>query len=382
MSSEKYKDIINIINGYVEHIKSLKQIDNNKYSNNDSQQISLLGVFGVPWRADIIMQNRLIEFKKVSILLSQSCTKLAILIVKKLSNEVIDSLLIEIKKYIELLNLGFLELQQCLLCDPLFNLIRQEAVCILIQIKEFLDYISNNNLDNNINISAGMISERSDSIQKLPLSNKAAYRRSILECISVTKDTVQEFEIYVQESNEQKNDEDTNKNDDDDDDDGMDFGEDVNYSATEIVTVNKCIALIKASLECMKVALSLMTCVGDNVTNSKSQRDTPSTSENTGDITVSSLEKPLLELQCDEWIVKVHRACKVLDSSVLSLGGDLYPPIIPEEINNLYKELYESIESTNTLLKEDTYQSMISTEVLNMLQNILSTTNSLPKNLV
>lgn len=382
MSIQFYKDIINVINGYVEHIKSLKQIDNNKVTNDDSQKaVSLLGVFGVPWRADIIMQNRLIEFKKVSILLSQSCTKLAILIVKKLSNEVIDSLLIEIKKYIELLNLGFLEVQQCLLCDPLFNLIRQEAVCILIQIKEFIDYISNNNLDNNINISAGMISERSDSIQKLPLSNKAAYRRSILECISVTKDTLQEFEVYVQESNQQKNDK--YEDNDDEDDDGMDFGDDVDYSATEIVTVNKCISLIKASLECMKVALSVMTCVGDNVTNSKSHRDTTtSTNDNNGDITVTELEKSLLELQCDEWIVKVHRSCKVLDSSVLSLGGELYPPVIAEDINDLYKELYESLESTNTLLKEDTYQSMLSADALNMLQTILNTIYSLPKSLV
>jgi len=380
MSLELYHNILSIINEYINSIKILKQIDNNKV-NNDNNNVIPLNVFGVPWRADDIMQNRLIELKKVTILLSESCTKLAILIVKKLSNEVIDSIVIEIKKYIELLYVGFIELQQCLLCDPLFHLIKQETVCILVQIKDFIDYIIANNYDNNVNILAGMISERSDSMQKVPMSNKAAYRRSILECISVTKDTVQEFETYIQESNDNDN---NNDNDDNNDDDDMDFGDDdVNYSSTEIITVSKCLTLIKSSLECMKVALAVMTCVGDNVTNSKSQRDTSTTTNTntTGDIIVNDLDKPLLEMQCDEWIVKVHRSCKSLDSAVLSLGGELYPPVTVEDIDDLYIELSTSLQSTIDLLQSQQYQSMLSMEVSNTLQNFINIISSLPKSL-
>jgi hypothetical protein len=381
-----YHDILSIINEYINSIKILKQIDNNKVNNDNNNDIPL-NVFGVPWRADDIMQNRLIELKKVTVLLSESCTKLAILIVKKLSNEVIDSIVIEIKKYIELLYVGFIELQQCLLCDPLFYLIKQETVCILVQIKDFIDYIIANNFDNSVNILAGMISERSDSMQKFPMSNKAAYRRSILECISVTKDTVQEFETYIQESNDNDNNGDDNNgndNDDNDDNDEMDFGDDdVNYSSTEIITVSKCLSLIKSSLECMKVALAVMTCVGDNVTNSKLQRDTTTTTNttNTGDIVVNDLDKPLLEMQCDEWIVKVHRSCKLLDSSVLNLGGELYPPVTVEDIDDLYIELSTTLQSTIDLLQSQQYQSMLSMEVSNTLQNFINLISSLPKSL-
>jgi len=387
MSSVLYKEIIDIINDYVDKIKLLKQINNNKINNNSNNNLqSSLNIFGVPWRADNIMQNRLNEFKKVSILLSQSCTKLAILIVKKLSNEIIDSLLVEIKKYIELLNLGYYELQHCLICDPLFDLIKLETISILVQIKEFINYISSGNLDNNINISAGMILERSDSIQKVPMSNKAAYRRSILEYISVTKDTVQEFETYIQSSIEQinnkkitnndNNNEDNNEDNNENDDD-FNFDEDVEYNSTEIIIVNKCILLIKSSLDCMKVALSLMTCVADNITNSKSQKEVAANIISDS-ITLNDLDKPLSEIQCDEWIGKIHQACKIMDSCALSLGGELYPPIEDEDINEKYISLLDALNSTNILLQEDVYKSLLTTEIVNMLENILNITTTLP----
>eukprot|EP01038_Epipyxis_sp_PR26KG_P015335 gene15335-20665_t len=52
------------------------------------------------------------------------------------------------------------------------------------------------------NYKCGMVTEIVKEIEKLPTSNKAAYRRSMLQKCMVIKDTIREFESSIEESEE------------------------------------------------------------------------------------------------------------------------------------------------------------------------------------
>ena len=86
-------------------------------------------------------------------------------------------------------------------------------------------------------VTIGQVWAANDNIQKLPITNKAAVRRVIMEKINLIKDTVQEFQRALDlgvddtESNDKHSYED---GEDDDEEEDEEFDED-RYSADEVV---------------------------------------------------------------------------------------------------------------------------------------------------
>jgi hypothetical protein len=115
-----------------------------------------------------------------------------------------------------------------------------------------------------------------DETKKLPVSNRAAYRREIMESLSELKDTSAEFSRYMESSRSTVSDvedvggtrggDDYYDDEDEDEDEDEDDIDDFSYSTEELPAISRCIKLIDAASAAIKFFLQGMARFEDEIT--------------------------------------------------------------------------------------------------------------------
>lgn len=158
--------------------------------------------------------------------------------------------------------------------------------------------------------AAGMVLQLSEDLQKIPITNKVAYRRCIMEkCITV-KETIEEFQGYLAEREAHLNGEVTaaeTQEEDDEDDDEEDDNDERDYSAEEADSVRRCLLLMTCGQDMLKAALQAITAVGDGVL-------------------ANDADQFLIE-EAYCWIAQLTQAVHLIEVDCNDLGAELYPPV-------------------------------------------------------
>ena len=165
--------------------------------------------------------------------------------------------------------------------------------------------------------SVGMVWKAKDKVQKIPESNKAAFKRCILETASVIEDTSREFQEYIEMSKSNAKEPtrlSTSPDDSNDEFDDLDMG-DCTYSASELPLVETAVDLIGRQKKMLRLCISVISEVGETVTN------------NIEDIAIKS--------SCFTWISECVDVAKETEDVVIDLGADLYSPVDPDVVDEM-----------------------------------------------
>jgi actin-related protein len=128
------------------------------------------------------------------------------------------------------------------------------------------------------------------------------------------KETKDEFEGYLQEAKQGKQDEgEKEKNEEEEDKEEDDPYEDedneeVEYSPEEVSLVEKCVLLFSEVINFLKTTMKIITDTADAL---------PHTTE----------EEQAQVKECQQWIAQVEKSSQELENQVVDLGAELYPPI-------------------------------------------------------
>lgn len=155
--------------------------------------------------------------------------------------------------------------------------------------------------------ATGMVWKVNEDLQKLPLSNKAAYRRALMEMLSLLKDTVKEFTSYVEEAERLYDGE------EDVEDDASRDSDDKPYTAEEAATARDCLLLMQCAMDTIKLCLSTSTTLLDKI--------------------------PVTDADAVygwEWMARLHRQCQSVQDVVTELGAELFVPFDATAIHSKY----------------------------------------------
>jgi Grap2 and cyclin-D-interacting len=308
-----------------------------------------------PWAKNDDLQGRLTVLKHWADVVSRSSTKLTIVVTKIPSEESIREILNEIHGQVGQLMMHYMMTVDYPLCYPLFSLISTLVRGELSHLADLLKVLAANEQGNIRNTATGMVWKINDKIQQIPLANKAAYRRHLLEKISVAKDTLSEFEGYLTSSKEEKSgdsrgdgdeedneangdkgkdgdiggDEGEGEEDEEDDDDfgADDFADDAEqYGIDAIPVVEKSLKLMNFALESLKAGLNIMTLVADARSSSavKGTEAAGKAAEDTG-----------TAFNCDRWVAEISARADEVESHLTDFGAELYPPLDVEALPGL-----------------------------------------------
>lgn len=229
----------------------------------------------------------------------------------------------------------------------------------------------------------GMITKTVETIGNLPAVNKIAYRRHLLEKCVTVKETIEEFDGYLQialakgmdamELDGQKKKEEVTvddvDNDDDEEEDDEDDEDEREYTSEEYHLVSKTVSLFKVILDLLKVTMNLITEVGDRI------------NDETVAIAEENNTKTRKELQAtsDLWIGKIVYQVDQIEGAVIDTGAELYPPVSREESVHLSETLYSEVETLFKQLEEGqkTFSSFISSDKLALVEKYKASLASL-----
>lgn len=212
--------------------------------------------------------------------------------------------------------------------------------------------------------ATGMIWSVQEDLRALPGNNRNAFRRSVLVQMTTIKDTIREYQEYLQEAAEAKA---SGEEIVDDPDDEL---QSVPYTDSEVIIVTGCVDKMNLCEKCMKFGLQLITLVNDymepalNVTNSDApvavgvvsstglppQPGSPSR-ESSGPTELTLNELKLTESPdgtraeaVQEMRVltsTMNEICTLLTHGCTDLGLELFVPFDMSKINNKLSELTE-----------------------------------------
>ena len=311
-----------------------------------------------PWIRDKVLQTKLAALKDAADILSKATTRLTIVTTRDGSELGVSSIAAEMTMNVNSLMGNYMAVIDCSLGDPLFHVISRSIRGKLLQILDLIAILSKDEPGNARNSRTGMVWKTSDQIQQLPLSNKAAYRRFVMERISAVKDTLTEFEEYLAAAqlkagsgeeaqsvqdriNEEMGvDEDNEGGDDEEEDEGAEYG------PSDFIFVGESVDLIRLSLELLKTGLAVMTTVGDsNARAAATSSASAGASAGTSTETEASVEDVVVQLpegdaesgsgtgtegavfQCNKWVAEMSAQSDVLETALTDFGAALYPPL-------------------------------------------------------
>ena len=312
-----------------------------------------------PWIRDKVLQTRLAALKDAADVLSKATTRLTIVTTRDGSELGVSSIAAEMTMNVNSLMGNYMAVIDCSLGDPLFHVISRSIRGELLQILDLVAILSKDEPGNARNSRTGMVWKTSDQIQQLPLSNKAAYRRFVMERISAVKDTLTEFEEYlaaaqlkagageeaqsVQDriNDEMGVDEDDEGGEDDEEEEGAEYG------PSDFIFVGESVHLIRLSLELLKTGLTVMTTVGDSNARVAAETSSASAGASTGTSTETeaSVEDVVVQLpeggaekgagtgawgavfKCNKWVAEMSAQSDVLETALTDFGAALYPPL-------------------------------------------------------
>lgn len=376
--SEIWDEIINVLNISIENILSyrkgrsdlpktcqdaLLKLDNN---NNDI----------IIWKGDKNYQNLLNNLKLASVEISSMSTKLTLVCTHNPSNSALQSIIVEL---IEILNVfihSYFTLIRCKLSRPLNNIITDTVIGVLQQYNSLINKLANGDFTST-NITTGMIWKACENVGQIPISNKIAYRRSILEILSGLKETVSEFEGYIVTSKEDNDDEENNEEDDEDDEFAdMDYLDDIKYNNEELITVENSIVLMNITIESIKLALEIMSTTSDHVDiikNSSTPKEEVSSVFASPLLENKEIDNALTEIEvenkCQIWVVIIQDYCRLLSDQILDFGAELYTPVDKHSVQAQGFELFSMLHSLEELLLNDSIISVMKPEDISLVEN-------------
>jgi hypothetical protein len=296
---------------------------------------------GSRWRNDEALQQALNNVKAGSQALAMSCSKLALLLPKAPAPEVLGSLLEELVANTDAIMVVYLQFVDCSVSKPLFDMVSSLVRSQLGRSKEFMDLAASASPDfGEISNSAGVIFKLYDQVQTLPMTNKAAYRRYLMERLAILNDTISEFTRYVAVAREEGGSAPLRQQGDDDEDEE----DDEPYTVEEVVTVEACLRSMECSTQMLKLALAAMTHVADLIT--------PSTSSSS----VADSEREA----CDAWVAEIYGLARRTEDNVTDLGAELYAPFDMQNISEYHAALGATLQELIATLRRPAFASRLS----------------------
>jgi hypothetical protein len=221
----------------------------------------------------------------------------------------------------------------------------------------------------------GMITKTVESIDKIPNVNKAAYRRYVLEKTLASKETLEEFDGYLKtalengfsklslDGKKSKDEEEEDDDDDEDEDDGENEEDEREYTSEEYKIVEKYVAIFRTTVDLLKLALVVITEVGDRIND---ETNTDSTEEAT--------KRKELQAESDRWIAKVVKQVGGIEGNIVDTGAELYPPVQNETVESIGNNLVSELLSLSAMLLESsTLLEFVSAEKVASLQQLHTT---------
>lgn len=191
----------------------------------------------ITWEKDEVLKQSIINMKESAQLLSNNCIKFALLVKANPKPDALQSLIKETSQYIVNFIQYYFDFLKSSYSFCLFDDISRLIRTMLAHNKDLFMIIQSSasnisDINDSINYQTGMIVKIKEEIDKLPLDNKQAYRRSFMQQCLFIKETIQEFKEYIDEAkrkleNPMINEEDEtskklkNINNEEEDDDGI-----------------------------------------------------------------------------------------------------------------------------------------------------------------
>jgi hypothetical protein len=306
------------------------------------------------WQKCPKLEESIQAFKNHSDALSGSCTKLSLVDLTSMPAEGLQSLFDEILQISQGLITAVMVLFGMKLSRPLFDDIHKLAKAELTQVHGLVVSIHSGRFDTCM-AAIGQVWEMNEAIQKLPLTNKVAYKRALMGILSVVKDTHREFQEARDESvelNKRKavgdNENDEGGGDDDDDEEGnmdenwgvmMDDDEDGCFSPEEMPYVNAALSLMEKTFTVIKVTMDVMTLLSEQ----------PSASSSSS---VFSMDDSSLLQDVQVWVATVFTIDTQFSTFVTDLGMELYAPLSLTSLREQYDITYTGISEVQAKLEE------------------------------
>jgi hypothetical protein len=328
------------------------------------------------WTKSPELEASIKSFQTQSDGLAGSCTKLSLVDLASMPDAGLQSLFDEILKISHGLIATVMTLFSMSLSRPLFDEVHRLAKAELTQVLQLVGDIQTQKFDT-CKAAIGQVWEMNELIQKLPLTNKVAYKRALMAVGSVVKDTHREFKEARDESIELNRKKTLNDGevDNQDEEEGIDScmdedwgvmnedGDDDGFTPEEMPYVDAALSIMEKSFTTVKVSMEMMTIM--------SEQSTPST--------VFSVDKDgsFSGMQAiQEWVATVFILNKKFSTSVTDLGMELYAPLCLDTLKAQYDIAYDSITQVSSkfleahkMCKEMNYLSAESEERLQRLLN-------------
>lgn len=293
------------------------------------------------WQKCPVLEEKIVALKTRSDALSGSCTKLSMVDLPSMPAEGLQSLFDEILQIAHGLISTVMALFGMKLSRPLFDDIHKLIKAELTQVHGLVVSIHTGKFDTCM-ASIGQVWEMNEAVQKLPLTNKVAYKRALMGVLSVVKDTHREFKEARDESEElnkskasvNEEDEEENKSDinvmdenwgvmmDDDDEDG-------GFTPEEMPYVDVALSIMEKTFTFIKVTMDVMSLL--------SEQSTPTSSMTVFDLEISS------HLDVPKWVATVYNLDKQFSTFVTDLGMELYTPLSLTTLKAQYDITYAGI---------------------------------------
>jgi hypothetical protein len=159
---------------------------------------------------------------------------------------------------------------------------------------------------------------------------------------------------------------DEEKDDDAFDDD--DFADDTEYDIEELGAVRACVSAMRISEQALKAGLIVMTSVADKISTAASGSGSASASASAApkppasDSSITAADTPppapieakkassASSWNCSEWVATLSTSCEAIESAVIDLGAELYPPLVVSTVRTQLSHLRTTLDAYVGLL--------------------------------
>eukprot|EP00981_Chlorochromonas_danica_P012096 scaffold4451_cov172-Ochromonas_danica.AAC.3 len=263
---------------------------------------------------------------------------------------IVDSLLEEVSEHAQTLYNIFKRCLECSLSHALHDIVFRTVRSVLGHMLDLVKAVKEKADKRTIEGYAGMVLTLSEEAQKMPITNKIAYRRFLMEKCLAIKETISEFQGYVDEAGNAEE----RGVEEEEEDDEFDHDEDErDYTPEEAQKASQCIRLMTVCQDLVKVILGTVTAVGDS-------------------LLMQGSSDPDQSSRVYSWIAQIVLVAELMERDCVDLGAELYPPLClvplssqPSELSSsdadegnddalvtAYRSLHKNASKTIMLLKE------------------------------
>ena len=296
------------------------------------------------------LEKNINSLKKHSDGMSGSCTKLSLVDLASMPLDGLQSLFDEILGISQGLISSAMALFGMKLSRPLFDDVHKLVKAELTQVHGLVLAIHSHQFEKCM-APIGQVWEINDSIQKLPVTNKAAYRRALMSVLKIVKDTHREFQEGRDDSVKKSDNKDLDIIKDgcrSDNECGDNMGEnwgllmdddDDSYSSEELPYVDVSLSIMKKSFACIKLTMEMMSILSEQLL--ATLRDDLDRAQVTGEV--------------QQWVATVFNLDKHFSNMVTNLGMELYTPLSFNSLKEHYDDMYTNMMKVKDMMLEANY---------------------------